>query len=188
MQFAKESRVSHPARLVVETMVERMEAIVPFLPSIEAIETLEREPLDPGPGGEERLRILRRWQGSLEGAPRAARPFLTREAVQWLDHAVWTPSAHKVDWRLETKLSGLYVCSGTNYFEPHPEASETETRIRITGTLTVHPERLPVPGFMARRLAPQVERFVIGLIAPNLTDVAKGLQGYLDAQAGLGSS
>ena len=41
MDFDTVSRMSHPAELVLETMIERMEAIVPFLPSVERIETLE---------------------------------------------------------------------------------------------------------------------------------------------------
>ena len=54
--------------------------------------------------------------------------------------------------------------------------------MRVTGTLQVYPERLPgIPKFLGKRLAPQVEKFVVGLITPNLTDVAVGLQGYLDA-------
>lgn len=178
MHFEKESRVSHPAALVLETMIERMEDIVPFLATVEAIDTKSREDLEDG-----RIKIVRRWQGTEAGAPAAIRPFLSREALAWTDTALWDPEAHEVHWVLSTSMSRLYECSGVNSFGPDPASPETSTLMRVTGDLTVHPNRLPgVPGFLGKRLAPQIEKFVVNLITPNLTDVAVGLQGYLDAR------
>jgi len=177
MNFEKASIVSHPAALVLETMIERMHEIVPFLPSVTGIELVSREDV-----GSDQIRIVRRWQGTTDSAPGALRPFLTDEAMGWTDTALWTPSEYRVDWTLSTSLGKLYDCSGTNYFEPDPDALETSTRMRVTGVLQVYPERLPgIPRFLGKKLAPQVEKFVVGLITPNLTDVADGLQGYLDA-------
>lgn len=178
MQFSKESSVSHPAQVVLDTMIHGMESIVPFLPSVESIETLEK-----GEEIEGRIRVVRRWQGTADSAPSAVRPFLSRESLAWTDTAVWTPAEWKVEWSLSTSMSKLYDCSGVNYYEPDPAAPEGSTRMRITGDLVVYPDRLPgLPRFLARKLAPQVEKFVVNLITPNLTDVAKGLQGYLDDQ------
>lgn len=176
MEFEKHSKVSHPASLVLDTMIEHMENIVPFLPSVEGIETLSREELSDA-----QLKIVRRWSGSADKAPSAIRPFLSPEVMSWTDTAVWTPAEYKVDWTLTTSMGELYKCSGSNYFEPHPDDPEKATRMRVTGSLQVFPERLPgVPRFLGKRLAPQVEKFVVNLITPNLTDVAIGLQGYLD--------
>ena len=178
MHFNEQSTVSHPAHAVLDTMIHRMEEIVPFLPSVESIEVLD--------GGEEvdgQIRIVRRWQGTSDSAPAAIRGFLSKESMAWIDTAIWTPAEWKVDWTLSTTLSKLYDCGGTNYYEPDPDAPETSTRMRITGDLVVYPERLPgIPKFLARKFAPQVEKCVINLITPNLTDVAKGLQGYLDGR------
>ncbi|MDP6946312.1 MAG: hypothetical protein QF464_19340 [Myxococcota bacterium] len=169
--------MSHPADLVLETMIERMHEIVPFLPSVSAIDLISREDV-----GDAQVRIVRRWQGTADAAPGALRPFLTDEAMAWTDTALWTPADFKVDWTLSTSMGRLYDCAGTNYFGPDPEDPEGATRMRVTGQLQVYPERLPgVPRFLGKRLAPQVEKFVVGLITPNLTDVAVGLQGYLDA-------
>ncbi len=175
MQFAETSKVAHPAEKVLETMIVRMEEIVPFLPNVARIDTLERKDLP-----RDRIRILRRWQGVSESVPSALRPFVSEEWLAWLDTAVWTPAEYKVDWTLSTSLSNFYECSGTNFFEPHPDDPRKATRIRITGDLRIHPEKLPgLPRFLGNRLAPQVEKFVVNLITPNLTDVAKGLRGYL---------
>jgi hypothetical protein len=176
MRFAKEDSVSHPADVVLDTMIARMEAIVPFLPNVESIETLETKRLR-----NHRVRILRRWQGVSGQLPRALRPFISKEWLAWLDTALWVPEEYRVEWTLSTKLGELYDCSGTNYFEPDPDAPETRTRIRITGRLTVYPERFPgIPRFLGQQLAPAIERFVVEMITPNLTEVAKGLQSYLD--------
>jgi hypothetical protein len=177
MNFEKSSVVSHPAPLVLETMIERMHEVVPFMPSVNAIELTSREELPNG-----QLRIVRRWLGSMDNAPSALRPFLSEEVMGWTDTALWTPADYRVDWTLSTSMGRLYDCSGTNFFEPEPADPEGSTRMRVTGTLQVYPERLPgLPKFLGKRLAPQVEKFIVGLITPNLTDVAIGLQGYLDA-------
>jgi len=177
MRFEEASKVTKPASRVLHTMIEEMEKIVPFLPSVESITTEKIERLDDG-----RVHILRRWQGNSSSAPSAVRPFLSREALAWLDDAMWTPNEHKVDWTLKTSLSRLYDCSGSNTFKPHPDDPEGATLMRVTGDLTVYPDKLPgVPGFLARKLAPQIEKFVVKLITPNIMDLAVGLQGYYDS-------
>ena len=177
MNFEKASVVSHPAALVLETMIERMQEIVPFLPSVNGIELISRDDQANG-----QIKIVRKWHGSMDNAPSALRPFLSDEVMAWTDTALWTPEDYRVDWTLSTSMGRLYDCSGTNFFEPDPQDPEGGTRMRVTGTLQVYPERLPgLPKFLGKRLAPQVEKFIVGLITPNLTDVAVGLQGYLDA-------
>jgi hypothetical protein len=50
-----------------------------------------------------------------------------------------------------------------------------------TGRAKARPPRFPgIPRLIGACLAPTIERFVVGLITPNLTAVAAGLQGYLD--------
>jgi hypothetical protein len=181
VRFELTNRVSHPSSLVLETMIERMEAIAAFLPNVDSIETLEREDLDG-----DRVRIVRRWQGSLAGAPAALRPFLSRDLTAWLDTALWTRSRHRVEWEhsmVSASIARLYECHGVNTFAPDPGAPETATRILISGELRVRPEALPgIPSFLARTLAPQIERFVVGMVSPNLGDLAAGLQRYFDSQ------
>src|SRR5579862_3613816 len=113
MHFRKEDTISHPADAVLEIMIERLEAVVPFLPGVERIETLEVKPLR-----NRRQRIIRRWHASRDQLPPALRPFISTEWLSWIDDAVWMPSEYKVDWSLSTKLGRLYDCSGTNYVEP----------------------------------------------------------------------
>lgn len=179
MRFEETSEVLHPASAVLEILIDAMERITPFLPNVEGIETQSRSLLEDG-----RIRIVRRWQGRSEAVPRGLRPFLSEDVTAWIDTAVWSPDEHKVEWTqasCATGVDALYECSGVNYFEPDPKDPEHVTRVRITGELHVHPERLPgIPRFLGEKMAPQVEKFVVDLITPNLTDLAKGLQSCLD--------
>lgn len=181
MHFEETSIVDQPAALILETMIERMEAITPFLDNIESIDMQSRADLTRG-----RVKIERRWQGTADSVPTALRPFVSRDLMAWIDTAVWTPAEYKVEWSQSTcseTVAQLYRCAGVNYFEPDPRAPEEATVIRITGDLEVLADRLPgMPAFLARRLAPQVESFIVGLITPNLTGLAKGLQGYFQKQ------
>ena len=175
MNFHKEDAIAHPADVILDIMIQRIEAIVPYLPNIERIDTLKAEALRDG-----RHHITRRWQAASDQLPSTLRPFISNEWLAWIDDALWTRAEFKVDWSLSTKLGHLYDCSGTNYIEPDPMAPDRRTRIRITGNLTVYPDRVPgIPALFSKRLAPIVERFIIDLITPNLTSVAKGLDRYL---------
>lgn len=178
MRFQHTAKVSHPPDVILDLMIQRMHEIVPFLLNVEGIELKEREELPDG-----KIRIVSDWRATAESIPRPIRPFLSMELIHWVDDAVWTPAEHRVDWVMTTNFSKFFDASGTNYYEPADGGKATD--IAITGNLTVYPERLPgMPAFLAERLKPQVEKFVVELIAPNLTDVAMGLQEYLDKKAG----
>lgn len=178
MRFQHTAKVSHPPSAILSLMIERMQDIVPLLLNVERIDLVELEDLPDG-----KIRIVRYWQGTVESIPMPLRPFLSKDLIGWFDNALWTPSEYKVEWDMTTKFSKFFDASGTNYYEPADDGRATD--ISITGNMTVYPERLPgMPEFLASRLKPQVERFVVELIAPNLTDVAMGLQEYLDQKAG----
>jgi len=132
-------------------------------------------------GREVRLRLLNLWQGNARQAPTAVRPFMTRDLVRWKDHAVWNDQENRVEWRFEAfHLDRLFDARGANAFSAVDDGS---TRVDISGTLEVYPERVPgVPRLVARRIAPRVESFVIGLITPNLAQLPRAVQEYLDQE------
>jgi hypothetical protein len=174
MRFQHTAKVSHPPSAVLDLLMNRMQEIVPFLLNVERIDVQEHRDMPEG-----RFRVVSQWHATEKSIPLPIRPFLSKELISWIDDALWTPAEHKVDWEMSTKFSEFFHAAGTNYYEPTDGGTATD--ITIGGNLTVYPDRLPgMPAFLAERLKPQVERFVIELIAPNLTDVAMGLQEYLD--------
>ena len=166
--------VSHPLEKVYATMRDNLPGIVPFLSGVESIETTERE--ESGPG---RVRLLNVWRANKETVPKAVRSFVSRNMLRWKEHAEWCDEDHSVHWRFETfQLDKLFECSGGNLFEKTPGG---HTRMHIQGELQIYPERIPgVPRFLARRIKPKIEKFIMKLVGSNLTDLAHGLQEFLD--------
>ena len=58
------------------------------------------------------------------------------------------------------------------------------TIVQMSGEFVIHPEKVPgVPAFMARRLAPTLEKFVVGLLQPNLKRSNQAVESYLEDNA-----
>ena len=178
--FAIEERVEFPADEVLIVMMDQLPEMVPYLPSVDEIETLERKELEDGI-----VYLSYRWQGNSSAAPRVIRPFMTKASMAWRDEARWTPEEYKVEWVVHSNLSKLYECSGVNYFQPDPDDPDHATRIRLTGDVLVYEDKMPgVPRFLGRKIAPLVERFVVKRITPNLRDTVVGLADYLKKGGG----
>jgi len=173
MRFSDQVILTHPLELVFEAFRDRLSELVPYLPAIESIETVEREALGPG-----RVRLVNIWQGNRAVAPKALRPFASAKALRWKDTAEWDEDERATTWRFETfQLSSLYDCHGRNHYEERPEG----TLFVLTAELEVYPERVPgVPKFMARKLKPKIEDFVRHRVTDNLAELARGVQAFLD--------
>jgi len=183
MRFEQRSRVAHPADVVFPIMVERMEDLVPYMPNVESIETRAFERQADGS-----VSTVRRWQGTAKSVPGILRPFVTRNSLAWMDFATWYPAEYKVEWRIESKHSKISTCSGMNAFRPHPEAPETDTELVIDGEFVVFGDRLPgVPAFLGRRMAPTLERIIVGFMRPNFEQMGIGIVALLADQAPSGA-
>jgi hypothetical protein len=173
MEIETDDTIHYNVELVYETLRDRLPEIVPYLPNVESVETVEREDLEEGP------KLLNIWTAKASEAPAVARPFIKPEMLKWKDYATWHDEDSCVDWRLETfYMSGLFTCSGTNYIE---EVDENSCELLITGNLEVHTEVIPgIPNFLRKTVKPAIERFIVGMITPNLQNLAKGLVEFLD--------
>ena len=98
--------------------------------------------------------------------------------LQWRDIATWHEHPSRVCWRFETEhFKAIYACSGTNYFEP---ISDSVTRIRMTGELSVFAEQIPgLPTFIATRLKPRIEQWLVGMTMPNLKALPTAIERLL---------
>ena len=87
------------------------------------------------------------------------------------------------EWTQETAFfTDRVSCSGTNrYVEVDPHT----TRIEIRGAFELRLQGLPgLPSILARRATPAVERFIVGLITPNLEKTAVAVERFLDDERG----
>lgn len=176
MKLEADARIAFPRELVFSTYRDRLPELVPHLPNIRSIKVVSRD--DDGA----KSKLLNDWDGEGE-IPKVAQSILKPEMLGWLDHAEWDQDAWTCDWRTETRMFTKNVtCHGHNtYVEDGPEA----TILQIRGVLEMDLKGIPgVPRFLASKVAPHVEKFVISLLKPNLLSVADGLQAFLKAEAG----
>lgn len=184
MKFEATARVSFPVELVVRTLIPRMDELVPHLPNISAIET---RLIETQPDG--RVKTVRHWQGTAQTIPSVLRPFVTKNSLGWLDTSIWDLQAGTCDWFIETRHSKFTSCAGTHAYLPDPEAPTERTVLRVQGEFTAFGDRIPgMPGFLGKRVAPALEKVIVGFMMPNFTAMAVGAEGLLKELAARGSA
>ena len=173
MQFHFDERIEFPAPMVYETLRDRTPDLVPYLPEVDSIRTTSREQLPAG-----HLRLINIWQGNRRSAPFVARPFLSRDMLQWKDTAVWNDTDLSLQWCFETTyMESLFSCNGKNYFEA---LSPTTCQFHVTGTLETFPSRIPgISVKLGQKVAPKAEEWLIDLIMPNIARMPGALTALL---------
>ncbi len=173
MEIRSQSVIRHPRDVVYLAYRDELQRIAQdHMPDIKELRVLSREE------SEGVVKLHNEWHSSAE-LPRVAKKIIKPEMLIWDDFATWVDDGHYVDWELKLKVFTQSMhCSGRNYFEG---AGPGATRIRVTGDLDIDLSEMPgVPRLVARRIAPTIEKFVIGMVTPNITKGNEALQGYLD--------
>ena len=116
--------------------------------------------------------------------PSVIRPFIAPDQLRWLDHAEWNSNEDSVEWRFETTtFTGLYTCGGKNYIR---DLGDGTCEVHIAGHLNVQGDKLPnVPRLLGRKLAPTIEKWVVGNVTPNIAAMLTACQLFLDGQSRL---
>ena len=175
MQFEYKETVTYPAERVYPLLRDNTKALIPYLPNVVDLTRVLTEELDGN-----RVHTIKEWSGTPSSVPPVIRPFVASERLKWLDHAEWNNETQSVAWRLETTtFTGLYTCSGENFVR---DLGDGSCQIHITGSLKVHGDKLPgVPRLLGRKLAPTIERWVVGTVTPNIAQMPNACQEYLDS-------
>lgn len=176
MRIDTDATIHHPRALAFRALRDDLVAVGEHLPNITGIEVLERK--EPEAGVVEFVNV---WHG--EGSiPTVARPFIKASMLAWTDYARWDEDDWSCEWRMETAfMTDRVSCSGRNTYEV---VDADHTRLHITGDIGIDLAGFPgVPSMVSRRARPAVEKFIVGLITPNLTKTADAVDAYLDAEA-----
>lgn len=175
MKIESSDRIPFPVETVFSLLRDRLGEVVPFLPNVKRVEDLEREEL-----GEGRVRIVRRWFGKGE-IPKVAQKVLKPEMLSWVDTAVWDEQRHLCAWELShDAFAKQFRCSGETSYR---EVGEKATAIELKGDLSIDLKEIPgIPRLLARSVGPAVEKVLVNMITPNLSDLPKGLSAYLSQQ------
>ncbi|MCB9651050.1 MAG: hypothetical protein H6730_31335 [Deltaproteobacteria bacterium] len=178
MKLEADARITFPRELVYSTYRDRLPELVPFLPNVKGISVQTRS--DDADGKPGVTKLLNLWEAKGE-IPKMAQGIIKPEMLAWLDYATWDQNAWTCDWRIETRMFTENVkCFGHNTYEVDGE----DTILKIRGELDVSLTGIPgVPKFLAGKVAPHVEKFIVGLLTPNLLSVAKGLEDFLKSQS-----
>ena len=172
MKINSESRINHPQSDVYLAYRDRLPEVASYIPDIKEIRVESREQTAAG------IKLHNLWIADRE-IPRMVQGFVKPHMLRWNDYADWNDAGAYCDWRLQIPaFPNNVTCSGRNSFY----ADGDSTRVVLTGELEINPNFPGIPRMVARRLAPQIERFIVMLITPNLERVNQSLGAFLDAQ------
>lgn len=175
MKLEADAKMSFPRDVVFTTYRDRLPELAPYLDDIKAITVQKREDDPPI------TRILNLWEASTE-IPKVAQSIIKPDMLEWLDHATWNADEWCVEWRVETKIFTENVtCSGKNTVLEDGDGSIFSLR----GNLEIDLKGVPgVPRFLAGKVKPHVEKFIVQLLTPNLMAVAGGVEKFLQKEQG----
>lgn len=175
MRIHSESKISHPQPIVYAAYRDRLPEIAAYMDDIKEIRVIER---DDGDGV---VKIHNEWISDRD-VPRFARAFIKPEMLRWDDHAEWKDDEGKVYWTLKLRVFTEQVtCGGTNSFV---KVDDGTTKVLLEGDLDIDLKNIPgVPKLLAGGIKPQLEKFIVSLITPNLEKVNQSLQQFLDEHA-----
>lgn len=176
MKIDSQTRIHHPRDVVFRAYRDRLAEVVPYIPDIREIKVHSREE----EGG--RVVLHNEWIADRD-VPKAFSMVLKPEHLRWDDHATWDEDTWTCRWTIKPRVfTDAVSCSGENVFS---DDGDGHTRLALKGDLTIRLESIPgVPGFLGRRLAPQLEKFIVNLITPNLERVNTSLEQFLDEHGG----
>ncbi len=172
MKFNLVDEISYERELVFATHRDKLLELIDYLPNVDDVQIDSREE-DAGI-----VRLVNVWKGSSTDIPGPLRPVLKPELLTWADRATWDQNRWRVDWEITlSALPEAVTARGHNTF--HDEGDDTV--IQMNGEFVLHPDKVKgVPAFVAKRIAPTLERFVVGLLQPNLKQSNAAVERYLD--------
>lgn len=176
MEIKSESRILYPREVVYRAYRDRLPEVAAYIPDIKAVVVKQRREDDGSV-----VRLQNEWISDAE-VPAFARRFLSSEMLRWDDFATWDEKVFACDWRIKTRaFTDAVTCGGRNLFVADgPNA----TRVVLSGDLKIDLKEIPgVPKFLAGTVGPQVEKFIVSLITPNLVRVNESLGRFLDEHA-----
>lgn len=172
MQFTLTDEIPYPRDLVFATHRDKLLEVLEYLSNVEDIEIASRE--EDG----DVVRFENHWTGSSSDVPRLLQGVIKPEMLTWIDRARWDQGQYRCDWEITLNaLPDAVTAKGYNLFDDEGDV----TVIRMHGEFVVHPEKVPgVPTFLARKAGPAIEKFVVGLLEPNLRESNRAVESYLD--------
>lgn len=172
MKFSLTDEIPFPRDIVFATHRDKLLELVPYLPNVKSVVVRSRAVEDGV------IKLVNVWTGTTDDVPTVIRSLIKPDMLTWVDTATWDEGRWRTDWDIDiTALAGAVTARGYNTFREE----DGETVLHMQGEFTIHPEKVPgVPGFVARAAAPTLERFVVGLLEPNLRKTNQAVRRYIE--------
>jgi hypothetical protein len=172
MKFNLIDEVPFPRDVVFPVLRDKLHDLTAYLPNVDRIVTESRE-VDG-----DVVNLFNVWYGASDEIPGILRPFIKTDFLKWTDKARWDQGNWCVDWEIDLSIiPGAISAKGHNEYDDEGD----ETVIRMQGEFVVHPERIPaIPTAIGRASASTLERWVIGLVEPNLRKTNQVVADYLE--------
>lgn len=171
MKFTVIDEIPFTAEQVFKAHRDQLPKLVEQMPNVDEIVVESRE--EDG----ELVHLVNIWHAAETEVPTVARPFIKRELLSWVDRATWNEEELTVEWDIELGfLPDAITCRGFNEFEEF----DGVTRVTMEGELIVDANKIPgIPRMLAKRVGQVVEKFVVGLVEPNLRETNKLVERYM---------
>lgn len=149
------------------TVRDRMSELAALLEDIDSVTVIGREQVSKG-----RIRLVNEWRAK----PRLPLPIESvtgTDAFVWLDHAEWTDSNRRCQWRIEPQfLDGRIHCQGITQYES--AMGGRGSRVTFEGELRLEPAaRAGARTLLERSVAPIVENVVTVMIPKNFRKIVE---------------
>ncbi len=173
MKIHSVSMVHHPREAVFRAYRDRLSDIAAYIPDVREIKVESRD----DSGSVTKLHNV--WIAQRD-VPTALKMVLKPENLRWDDYATWREDGFTCEWEIKTRVFRDKVsCRGRNTFT----VDGGQTKVLLSGELEIDMASVPgVPRLLARKLGPKIEKFIVSLITPNLEQVNKSLERFLDDQ------
>jgi hypothetical protein len=177
MDFRTDCVIAHPAGLVVETLRDRVDTLVPHLPTITSITQVTATTAPDGT-----VHCTNVWDADAM-APQLLRPVLQPGMLRFSEHSVWT--GPDCEWRQVPATLAEYVdCHGRNTITAIDDAT---CRLVTEGTLVVRGDTIPGGrSLLGRRIAREMERFVVRTVSRSLEAIPSAVAATLAGSAAAG--
>ena len=173
MKIESESSIAHPVARVFDAYRDRLPEVAAYLEDIREIKVLSRD--EEG----DVTRLHNEW-ASDKDVPAIAAKFIKPEHLLWDDFAVWHASETRCTWEIKTRAFTEAVrCTGETALVSDGE----RTRVALRGELSIDTSAIAgIPKFLAGRITPQIEKFIVSLVTPNLESTNSAIGRFLDDQ------
>jgi len=170
MKFTVSDMIAFPVEKVYAVFRNHTPDLADYIPDVKRIEVVEKQ--DMG----NRLKLVTKWIGSHQ-PPKIVQKLIRIEDLYWFDRAEWVDDEKAVYWRIEPVMFSKYFeATGKNQFR----AKGDKTEVILEGELKINLHSHPaVPRFLASKIEPQIEKYILNLIKPNLLKTNRGAEKYL---------